>query len=434
MDYQIWRRGADGWAQAPFSGVLPNDAPAGARVLARAVREDDNLTVADWAECALNGRAWRVALRLPAGGPYRLEARAVGGGQPAEWAPIVRLARHVGVGELFILAGQSNMAGYGRDMAFDPPELGVHLYANDGAWKLAAHPLNDSVGTIYPENCELCCGTSPALAFGRMVARRLGVPVGLVQASLGGSPLSRWHPEEDGDLCRAMMRRLDVTGPVSGVIWYQGCSDANGRDAPEYLGRFRRMVELWREQLGNVPVVTVQLNRWTGGGDADDRWWGVLREAQRQAARRIPGVTVVPTTDLAINDGIHNSAGANVIIGERMAHALLQAHYGLPGAQAPDVSRAVRLGADRLAVEFAGGRYAQPMDTFAGGVAGEGGEGLIPCASALLSSNRLVLTASRPFGPGARLHALWRKLPPPASPRDPAGMPMLSCYGVPIEE
>ena len=103
----------------------------------------------------------------------------------------------------------------------------MHLYGNNGCWSVAAHPLNDSVDTIYPENAEHASNTSPALSFARMLRRRLGVPVGLVQASLGGSPLSRWHPEETGDLYRAMLRRLDAVGQVGGVLWYQGCTDTD---------------------------------------------------------------------------------------------------------------------------------------------------------------------------------------------------------------
>lgn len=150
-DYQIFQQNAQGRALVPFYGVIPAE-HSGKVIWARALREDDTLDVTGWRRCAVEGDKWRIDFDLPAGGLYWLEARAQEEGGAIEWG--IRIARvsHIGVGELFILAGQSNMAGYARDAAFDPPELGVHLYGNDGKWSVAAHPLNDSVDTIYPEN------------------------------------------------------------------------------------------------------------------------------------------------------------------------------------------------------------------------------------------------------------------------------------------
>ncbi|GHU77454.1 hypothetical protein AGMMS49992_25340 [Clostridia bacterium] len=442
-DYQIFARNSRGVAQVPLAGTLPSDTPDNSVVFARWVREDDNL-VGPYVLAEQDGTNWYVDLTVPEGGLFRLEVRAVDGGTDngqalrekgagyIEWSPIIKLIRHIGVGELYLLTGQSNMAGYGRDAAYDPPALGIHLYGNDGRWSVASHPLNNSVGTIYPENKELPCGTSPALAFGRMLLNRLNVPVGLVQASLGGSPLSAWHPLEDGILYRAMIRRLDAVGPVSGVIWYQGCSDTDEIHVPAYLDRFKKMVEYWRITLGDVPIATVQLNRWVGD-PSRDRYWGIIREAQRQAAKQIPAVSVIPSTDLPINDGIHNASPSNVAIGERMASAILATHYNLPGALAPDVSRVVRIAPNQLAVEFEGDNFATPMDNVAFGMDVEDETGIMPCVRAELLDRRLILTTERNFANGAKFHALWRGLPPLASPRGSNGLPMLSVYNVPIE-
>lgn len=435
VDYQIFQRNVENYADVPLSGNLADVQDAGAKLLARAVREDDELEIVGWTPLAKDQGRWFGELKVPAGGLYRLEVSAQSAGVAIEWAPRILIVRHVGVGELYMLTGQSNMAGYGRDMAMDPPQLGVHLYGNNGRWTIAAHPLNDSVGTIYPENAEYPSATSPALSFGRMMANRLHVPVGLIQASLGGSPLSAWHPEENGVLYRAMVRRLDATGPIGGVIWYQGCSDANENDAPEYLHRFERMVSLWRSVMGNIPFVTVQLNRVNERRTLkEDRLWGQIREAQRQAPKCIRGVYVIPTTDLSQTDGIHNSSGANIVIGERMAHALLKGHYHLPGAEAPNVRAAVALDDTHVAVSFQPGADIVVTDPSAPGIDIEDADGFVPLKLARSEDGKLFLTASRPFSLPAQFHALWRCLPPAYFPRDRYGMPMLSCYGVPIEK
>jgi hypothetical protein len=230
-NYQILKRDADGFADAPLCGTFPEGTPSGAVAYSAVFLEENNQLIIPWTCCEQSRDGWRTTLRLPQGGLYRIEVRAAEHLDSLEWSPALAHVHHVGVGELYLLAGQSNMSGYGRDFAYDPPELGIHMYGNDGQWKLAVHPLNDSLNTIYPENKELTCGTSPALSFARAVKRWLKVPVGLIPAALGGSALAPWHPKEDGRLYRGMLRRLSQTGAVSGVLWYQGCSDANEQNA-----------------------------------------------------------------------------------------------------------------------------------------------------------------------------------------------------------
>lgn len=435
-DYQIFQQDARGRAKVPFGGAIPPE-HAGKRIMARALREDDTLDITGWQECAVSDGAWHTELDLPAGGPYWLEARALNEDTTMEWD--IRIARvsHVGVGELFMLAGQSNMAGYGRDAAFDPPELGVHLYGNNGRWSIASHPLNDSVGTIYPENAEYTSHTSPALSFARMMKKRLGVPIGLIQASMGGSPLSRWHPEEDGDLYRAMIRRLDAVGHVGGMLWYQGCTDANDEDsAQDYFDRFKRAVKLWRRDMGDINIITVQLNRSVhtdAPDEARDRRWGMLREAQRRAAHEIPALITVPASDLSCTDWIHNSSGSNVILGERMAHAALSAFYNQPGMSAPDVARAVRIDDTHVRVELDARRIMRGPDCADTGFDIENAHGMHRCVKCTAQDGGLMLATDEPISLPARMHAYWRVEMPMFIARDMSGMPMLSCYGVNIE-
>lgn len=64
------------------------------------------------------------------------------------------------------------------------------------------------------------------------------------------------------------------------------------------------MVELWREKLGDVPFITVQLNRWAEGGVSrieNDRYWGTVRDAQRRLAEDIPGVHIISVMDIPMS-------------------------------------------------------------------------------------------------------------------------------------
>lgn len=430
-DYQIVRR-ENGYARVYFAGEIPEEYASCERIQARVSCEDDGFVVVDWCECERVGNRFSVELVLPEGGLYRLDAAAlVSKDADAHDSPCFYRVRHVGVGELFMLTGQSNMAGYGREAAYDPPELGVHLYANDGNWRIAAHPLNDACNSIYPENLEPNTASSPALSFARTARRLLNVPIGLVQASRGCTQLCRWHPEEDGDLYRAMLRRLDAVGPVSGVLWYQGCADAKAREAPIYFERFVRMLELWRKSLGDVPMITVQLNRVVRrDSEWQDRCWGNVREAQRQAAQKLNNVYIVPAMDLAMSDVTHNNSAANVILGERMANAYLR------GKRAPNINRIRRVDDARAMLIFDEPCVFKLInnDQPPLGFDIEDESGLIPCVRVAAKDGGLIVTAGRSFAKGARMHAFWQQMPEAGVPYALNGLPMLAFYNVPVEE
>lgn len=339
----------DGFAEVTLEGTW--DAAGDydlskAQVYARIVREDDGRIVLPWEPCRMEAeKRWSANLLVPAGGLYRLETcLRVRADDPAmEWPMRGDMIHHLGVGDLWVIAGQSNAAGYGRGPHEDAPEPGVNMLRLNGCWDMASHPLNDPTQTLFAPNRELSNpGHSPFLVFGKKLKKELGYPIGLIPAALGGSHLRSWNPDEQGELYRNMMDIVRLAGgKVKGVLWIQGCSDAGMPDTDEsetYLKRFASLVRHLREDFDDdqLPVLTVQINRLIGWevSDALDRCWGRVREAQKEAAQRIPGVYVVPSLDCRVCDNIHNGPGGNLIIGERLAAAALAGVYGKPGVHA----------------------------------------------------------------------------------------------------
>lgn len=437
-DYMIIQRDPGGTGRGVFAGSF--DPEKGKTVVARVIREDDNLTVVPWTICETDGNEWKITLSIPQGGLYRIEARRCAA--PADprcnaydWADLIACARHVGVGDLFVMAGQSNMSGYGKDPAYDPCEPGVHLFNNAGKWELAAHPLNSVPDPIYPNN-DSSSGTSPALSFGRMMKKRLGVPVGLIAAAQGGSALESWNPaEKDCYLFNSMKAKLEETGKFAGMIWYQGCNETGElEEAAAYYDKFCQAVSLWRESFGAFPIVLCQLNRhsWKGGGD--DRHWGIVREAQRRAAADLEEVFIIPTIDMFTCDGIHNGGGANVVIGERMANVLLKGHYGLPGYSAPSVKRIKQLDSRTVLLEIGGEHMLRTMDDLASGINIEDENGLAGCTGIYACPEGATVKCERDIGENAVFHAYWRREAPAFFIRDIYGVPLLPCYGVKIEK
>jgi sialate O-acetylesterase len=446
-DWQIIQQDARGLGAIMLRGRWVSDLPG--RVEVRLVSEDTAVPVSaslDWQPApTLPDGTWAALVeRVPAGGLYRLETRYHAQENLAgEWSTRGDMRHFLGVGDLWVIAGQSNSAGYGRGPVSDPPELGVHLFRNSEQWALAAHPMNESTDSKHVVNRELAnSGHSPYLHFGRLLKRQLNYPVGLVQTALGGSPLRMWDPIEGRQalLFDNMVHCVrGAGGKVRGVLWYQGESDIGENDAPTYADRFIHAVQAWREALGNptLPVVTVQLNRAYRSVDAIvDLGWSLVREAQRQIPKRLADVTVVPTFDLPLSDEIHNSPQGNMLLGERMARAALGAVYHQPvDYQAPDIQSA-KATSDGTAIELTFQPVTSRManiDPQAVCFRVEDRAGELPVEKVVYPGNATVLLVmARPLSGRAVVHGGYG-VNPAAVPMDMERfIPMLGFYGVPV--
>ncbi|GGD58215.1 sialate O-acetylesterase [Paenibacillus nasutitermitis] len=435
-----------------ISSVMEGDVPVSAQVYARLVMEDGTGDVVSWTRCLMGDRgAWKLLLTdIPAGGLYRLETcLRLEERQPMELATRGDMIHHIGVGDIWVIAGQSNAAGYGRGAVSDPPMLGVHLLRHNGKWDLATHPFNESTQTRQSLNGEpVNPGHSPYLAFAKQVREETGIPIGLLQTALGGSPLSRWNPDEEGDLYRNMMNVIESAGgSVRGMLWYQGCSDCDEGNAASYLDRFCRMAEYWRSELCNkkLPILTVQLNRNAGyaEGEEGNHGWGKVRDAQRMAAMKLDQVYVVPSLDSPLSDIIHNSPAGNLLLGGRLAKMAVAGVYGkavpprAPNIIKAEVGRSLREGKLTVLLEFgdvAGELFAVGPGERIFSIHDEAGvEGVAQWR--ILDKNKVELALPRTLQGAACVHGYY-EANPSAFPILDTGtyMPMLAFYGVAIQQ
>jgi len=354
MDWQIIQQ-EQGFGSFYFSGSyqVPQAAiEVGTQVaypIIRVMSEDDNSSIIPWtktnrfpSEDGMSG-TWNMSLTAPAGGLYRIETGLdTIGSQPNQgWIFRGDVRLHIGIGDVFIIAGQSNSVGYGKDSAFDPPNTYVHLFRNRRTWDLACHPINESTFAADDFNAEMgVSGVSPYISFGKAFSRISHCPVGLISTALGGSAISRWDTSQNGDLFQNMISKVkDCGNKAAGVLWYQGCSDTTQELSRDYFENFKRVVTETRKELGyEIPFFTFQLNRQLGG--IHDESWGIVREAQRQASHKIPGVFILPTINCSLSDGIHNNAPSSIILGEKMAKLSGSILYHSPEFLAPDLNEA----------------------------------------------------------------------------------------------
>ncbi len=346
-DYRIFQQ-KDGKADITVSGhveLKDESGYEGYTVRLAVLREYNGTYVRFWESAVMEGTSFsHTFCGIPAGGLYTILSTYSDSPRAYEQGIRGDVAVHIGVGDLYVIAGQSNSAGFAKTPGGQAPELGIHLFRNSCRWDVAFDPMNEVTNTAHSENAEAGVpGQSPYLAFARTLKRELGYPIGLIQTSVGGSPLSAWNQRENGVLFRNMIRTIGLCGgAVRGILWYQGETDAFGeQETSSYVERFCDFAGDVREALHDpeLPFLTVQLNKLLSCRDpALSRRWAAIREAQRRASHLLRHIYIVPTLDLSLSDAIHNSAFSNNAVGQRLAYTAFEKIYHLEyAASAPEL-------------------------------------------------------------------------------------------------
>ncbi|MEO7653898.1 MAG: sialate O-acetylesterase [Bryobacteraceae bacterium] len=312
-DYQVLQRDANGSARAAITGT----ASAAGRLSCR-IGEGAWQNIAE-----LRPGDWRAELPpIAAGGPYmvRLRLEDAAGKTRAE---IER--REILVGDLWVLAGQSNMVGRAIIDESHTSHPLVRAFLQVGGWHVARDPLHEQRNG--PKGTRL--GAGLGLTFGKEMVRETGVPVGLIPCAQGGTSLEQWSPalasQGAASLYGNLLERVRLAGGrIAGVLWYQGENDSPPETAPTYGSRFEAFVPALRRDLGrpDLPFYYAQLSRYANPPAPYYENWNKIQEAQRLAESRIPGVRMVATIDLELGDPIHLGRPALERLGRRFARAV----------------------------------------------------------------------------------------------------------------
>ena len=299
-----------------------------------------------------------MAQGLHAGGPY-----AIGD------------ASDVLVGDLWVLAGQSNMEGVGDLIDVETPLPWVHSFQSREEWAVAEEPLHwlgESPRFVHhqlwgraampeqpdPRDPNRDKGAGLGLAFGKAYHRLTDVPVGLIPSAHGGTSMEQWDPARKGEggnsLYGATYERVQaVGGKVRGILWYQGESDAYPDGVARYTERMVTLIESFRRDFGqpDLPFHLVQLGCFANPPSPDGvAGWNGIRDAQRRLPQRLPNVGLVSAIDLELDDLIHIGVHGLKRLGRRLALAAT-------GHPAPALQGVTLEGnGARLRVTFQGGR------------------------------------------------------------------------------
>lgn len=316
------------------------------------------------------------AIDLPSqksGGPYTMRLRS---GQTE-----ISL-NDIWFGDVYLASGQSNMAFQlqsalnAEALMKEAADLPIRLFksknlveTNPVSWdSLTLKKINDreffagswqraTAGTVGSFSAV-------AYAFAAQVAKEQGVPIGIIEVAVGGSNTESWIPlrtlEMDNllatyfhswrrsdfiqDFCRtradknlALAKGKNQQHPyapaynfeagiqpwtqteVTGVLWYQGESNAHNIEHHEYL--FAKMVPAWRQRFGQeLPFYVVQLS------SIERPSWRAFRDSQRLLGNRIPKVYTAISLDLGDPKDVHPKE--KIPVGQRLANLAAQHQYG----------------------------------------------------------------------------------------------------------
>jgi hypothetical protein len=130
LDFQVYQRAMRTKGNITVAGYWPGNCPEEASLEARVAGAG---VAAEWQRLASHKpgeKEFRGEIRSPAGGWYRLAARLTHGGNVAAETTI----EHVGIGEIFVIAGQSNSANHGEEKQRSRTRLVAAFY--DGKFYL----------------------------------------------------------------------------------------------------------------------------------------------------------------------------------------------------------------------------------------------------------------------------------------------------------
>ena len=272
-----------------------------------------------------NGGKWTAEIGpLTPGGPDSMEIiGAVSGAQTL---------RNILVGDVWICSGQSNMwfpLKQDRDSATEVPAATnpkIRLFSQTiTAGKSPQYDVAHGIWSL----CEPASArefSAVAYYFAKELAAARGVPIGMMQAAIGGTNIESWMSatalQGDPDFAYAMdsavyskwyLPELNYpSGPynamlhplmpigITGILWYQG--ENNKLDPYTYRKLLPALIRDWRSgfKQGGIPFLVVQLPAY--GLDPN---WPEMREAQALAHAAMPEVGMTVNIDMGDSANIH---------------------------------------------------------------------------------------------------------------------------------
>ena len=247
------------------------------------------------------------------------------------------------VGDVWLCAGQSNMAGRMGGVSVDKancPALRQLVASEPGPWLVCAPET-------APKFKRVC------FYFARRLQSDILVPVGIINAAVGGSQIETWLNQKPFETGPNYVKHIEpfVGFGLRGAIWYQG--ESNEKDKRAYLPKLTSLINGWRAvwNQGDFPVYFVQLPG-IGTSPLDNPAGGDGRAEIRQACVEALAIT---NTGLAVTidvGALKEHPPNKFDTGVRLAHAALYKTYGLKEVPISPLYKSHRIEGRTIRVTF----------------------------------------------------------------------------------
>lgn len=306
-----------------------------------------------------NGR-WTTKVKTPtAGGPYEITFN------DGEKLTI----KNILIGEVWICSGQSNMAQPMKGYMGQPTALAAdYITEATPETPIRSCNLKRQVSITLMDECPAqwyvhdAIGVSEASAvayfFANKIYKQLGVPVGIINASWGGTPIEAWmnpdllkeefanelniehlykmelpktKPHQTGGVLYNGMLHSLVPFTAKGFLWYQGCH--NRMKYEQYKQLQTAFAQMLRKEWGNdeMPFYFTQIAPYRYD-DPNKPHAGYMMWAQAQTLDMIPNSGMAATHDAGECACIHPAN--KKVVGDRLAYLALTNDYGMNGIDA----------------------------------------------------------------------------------------------------
>jgi hypothetical protein len=223
---------------------------------------------------------------------------------------------------VFIMAGQSNMAGRGfvepQDTLSNKRILTIDKSMK---WIYAKEPLH----FYEPSLTGLDCGMSFAKKLLDSIPE--GVSIAIIPCAVGGSSIEQWINNETYrgvTLLDNFKEKVDFAkdyGKIKGIIWHQGESNAKSELIPKYSQRLDSLFNSFRIFVENdtLPIIIGELGSYTEPIEKQMKW-NSINTIIHNIALTDKNLSIVETGDLNHKgDKVHFDSESQRILGERFA-------------------------------------------------------------------------------------------------------------------
>ncbi|MBI9019001.1 MAG: hypothetical protein JEZ07_17255 [Phycisphaerae bacterium] len=235
----VFQRNDQNIAMIPIQGTY---ADPFTHIEARAVVMDGFIgSPTDWhiIDASPTGSNFSGTLSVAAGGWYSIEVRTFTDDLPGPSTAVDR----VGVGEVFVISGQSNSANFGQPKMV-PTHDTVSAWTGS-SWRHGYDPQPIAYGV----------NGSPWSRLGDILVERFGVPIGFVTTGIGATRVDQWVPGTPYyNRIKTAIEDMGENG-MRAILWHQGESDSiAGTSASVYASRLNSIIAQSRADAGwNVP-------------------------------------------------------------------------------------------------------------------------------------------------------------------------------------